>query len=99
MPKFCACMEKTFAGSSKTTKFVKYFSLESFPLYGIACFRKVVKLLLGKLASFSGSSSFSMLHAKGSNYIAQFGYCIHASMVTQCGRHHTQQKQVGYVDL
>jgi len=28
-------MEKTFADSHKTAKFVKVFSLESFPLYGI----------------------------------------------------------------
>ena len=28
-------MEKTFTGGSKTTKFVKFFSLKSFPLYGI----------------------------------------------------------------
>ena len=27
--------EKTFANSHKTSKFVKVFSLESFPLYGI----------------------------------------------------------------
>ena len=27
-------VEKTFAGDSKTAKFVKVFSLESFPLYG-----------------------------------------------------------------
>ena len=26
-------MEKTFAGDSQTTKFMKVFSLESFPLY------------------------------------------------------------------
>ena len=31
-PKF---EEKTFAGGSKTTKFVNVFSLESFPLYGM----------------------------------------------------------------
>ena len=34
-------VEKTFAGGSKTAKFVKVFSLESFPLYGIkaiACY-------------------------------------------------------------
>ena len=30
--------EKTFADSSKTTKFAKVFSLESFPLYGIIGF-------------------------------------------------------------
>ena len=28
-------MEKTFASGSKTEKFVTFFSLESFPLYGI----------------------------------------------------------------
>ena len=28
-------MEKTFTGGSKTTKFVKVFFLESFPLYSI----------------------------------------------------------------
>ena len=28
-------MEKTFASGSKTQKFVNFFSLESFPLYGI----------------------------------------------------------------
>ena len=27
-------MEKTFVGGSQTVKFVKVFSLESFPLYG-----------------------------------------------------------------
>ena len=34
-------VDKTFAGGSKTTKFVKAFSLESFPLYSTrlgACF-------------------------------------------------------------
>ena len=29
-------MKKTFAGGSKTVKFVKVFSFESFPLYGIS---------------------------------------------------------------
>ena len=28
-------VEKTFAGNSKTAKFVNVFSLESFPLYGM----------------------------------------------------------------
>ena len=28
-------MERTFAGGSKAVKFVKVFSLESFPLYGM----------------------------------------------------------------
>ena len=34
MPKFHGELNKTFAGGSKTAKFVKVFSLESFPLYG-----------------------------------------------------------------
>ena len=42
-------VEKTFAGDSKTAKFVKVFSLESFPLYGTykaIVHRKEAKLVI-----------------------------------------------------
>ena len=46
-------VEKTFAGDSKTAKFVKVFSLESFPLYGKLRFGSLLTPLIVEVTGYS----------------------------------------------
>ena len=68
-------VEKIFMGGSETVKFVKVFSLESFPLYGISSKKGVYYILIISLQSIMYVINFHEVPGLGTRFDS--GYRIH----------------------